>query len=119
MTIATKNAATDASLARAVRQILGDGTEQWLAEQGMERLKSALRTGQSTAPEPTGSSFVVRLEAWRTLERTCLAWPNGNVHTWLSGLVDNAEAFSDLFENLGNARPRPNNSHWPAPESRR
>ena len=39
MTIATKNAATDASLARAVRQILGDGTEQWLAEQGMERLR--------------------------------------------------------------------------------
>ena len=104
MTIATKNAATDASLARAVRQILGDGTEQWLAEQGMERLRSALHTGHSTAPEPRGSSFVVRLEAWRTLERTCLAWPNGNVHTWLSGLVDNAEAFSDLFENLGNVQ---------------
>ena len=104
MTIATKNAATDASLARAVRQILGDDTEQWLAEQGMERLSSALRTGHNTAPEPRGSSFLVRLEAWRTLERTCLAWPNGNVHTWLSGLVENAEAFSDLFENLGNVQ---------------
>ena len=104
MTIATKQPDTERRVAQAVRQILGDDTDAWVANAGPERLAARLRSASDATAQPERETFIVTLEGWRTSERTVPARPNGNLHAWLHALVGDPGAFGERFEHTEDAR---------------
>lgn len=108
MSTSAKQTDTERRVAQAVRDILGDETDAWVANAGPERLAARLRTGTDTgADEPAASeTFAVTLEAWRTSERTVVAESLENLHEWLHALVRDRDAFAERFEAADPAQNR-------------